>query len=224
MSEIRLMSPGKNGQIINEYGLPEKPPKDWCFLPAGDAAVTRKATALGRIWRIQVKKRNRMQSLGIWAPASNITQAQKEVASMRSAPDYEKKKASAARSREKKQHAYAADFEQEISNYLNFHPRYSKLAEKMAKLVTAHAIPVGSGTVARTSTIPIEERAGKAVIAWMRHQTTNYDHMKIARVKGERRKVRKQLVSQSLALLKKYRNGEDLPPECPLKKALSSKS
>lgn len=53
--------------------------------------------------------------------------------------------------------------------------------------MTAHATPVGSGTVARTSRIPIERRAEAAVIAWLRHQTTAYDDMKIPRVKGRRR-------------------------------------
>jgi Fe-S cluster biosynthesis and repair protein YggX len=51
----------------------------------------------------------------------------------------------------------------------------------MSKLVTAHATPVGSGTVARTERIPLEQRAESAVIAWMRHQTTAYDSMKIAK-------------------------------------------
>ena len=32
--------------------------------------------------------------------------------------------------------------------------------------------------------IPIEQRAEAAVIAWLRHQTTAYDHMTIERVKG----------------------------------------
>ncbi|MEZ6128720.1 MAG: DUF2293 domain-containing protein [Planctomycetaceae bacterium] len=49
----------------------------------------------------------------------------------------------------------------------------------MATAITAHATPVGSGTVARTQRIPVEQRAESAVIAWMRHQTTAYDHMKI---------------------------------------------
>jgi hypothetical protein len=89
--------------------------------------------------------------------------------------------------------------------------------------VTAHATPVGSGTVARTVMIPIEERASKAVIAWMRHQTTGYDHMKIARIKGERRAVRRQLAERSTQLLKIYRQGAPIPADCPLMKALMKK-
>ncbi len=90
----------------------------------------------------------------------------------------------------------------------------------MAKLVSLHATPVGSGTVARTSTIPIEERASRAVIAWMRHQTTAYDQMPIARIKGERRRVRRMLAQRSVELLESYRKGEPIKIDCPLYAAL----
>ena len=220
MSEIRLMKPGPNGQVINEYGIAEKPPSDWAFLKAGDAAVTRKVTAAGPIWRVQIKKGRRLQSLGIWAPQSNISQAKMEVEAMRTDPGYAKKQASAAKTRAKKQENYMAEFQLEVAKYLNFHSSYADLQSKMAQLVTEHAIPIGSGTVARTSMIPVEERAGKAVIAWMRHKTTNYDNLKIARIKGERRKVRKQLAQRSLAILKQYRSGQPVATDCPLWKAL----
>ena len=107
-----------------------------------------------------------------------------------------------------------------VETFLAFHASYKMMEQKLAKLVTAHAIPVGSGTVARTQLIPIEERAALAVIAWMRHQTTSYDEMKIARVKGERRLVRKSLAQQSSRLLAKYRQGEAITENCPLFQAL----
>ena len=87
--------------------------------------------------------------------------------------------------------------------------------------MTEFTTPVGSGTVARTETIPIEDRARAAVIAWMRHNTTNYDHMYIPRTSGRRREVRRDLAQESLALLKDYRRGDDIPPNCPLQKALA---
>jgi len=94
----------------------------------------------------------------------------------------------------------------------------------MAEAIAAHATPVGSGTVARTERIPIEERAEAATIAWMRHQTTGYDHMTIARVKGERREVRRELARQSVRLLERYRSGMDIDPiHCPLQRALKSR-
>ncbi|MEQ8582936.1 MAG: DUF2293 domain-containing protein [Marinoscillum sp.] len=222
MKEIRLMSPGAGGHIINEYGLPEKPPHDWAFLPAGDAALTRKVTAAGACWRIQIKKGRRLQSLGIWAPKDHIALAKQEVDNMRSAPDYARKMASAAKSRDKKQSAYTTEFEQAVIGYLNFHPIHRVYETTMARLITAHATPVGSGTVARTQRIPLTERAARAVTAWMRHQTTEYDRMKIARVKGERRAVRRQLAGRSVELLKAYRKGQPISPECPLRQALAN--
>ena len=92
----------------------------------------------------------------------------------------------------------------------------------MARAVTDHATPVGSGTVARTKRIPVEQRAEAAVIAWMRHQTTGYDGMVIPRVKGKRREVRRMLARRSHELLDGYRRGEAVPEGCPLQKALVS--
>ena len=64
--------------------------------------------------------------------------------------------------------------------------------------------------------IPVEQRAEAAVIAWMRHQTTGYDSMKIARVKGKRREVRRMLAQRSKELLARYRQGDVNGEECPL--------
>jgi hypothetical protein len=91
----------------------------------------------------------------------------------------------------------------------------------MARAITDHATPVGSGTVARTKRIPVEERAEAAVIAWMRHQTTGYDGMMIPRIKGKRREVRRVLAQRSKELLERYRRGELALERCPLKKALA---
>src|SRR5262245_13918204 len=105
--------------------------------------------------------------------------------------------------------------------FLAFHPNYADLAERLARAVTSHATPVGSGTVARTKRIPVEQRAEAAVIAWMRHQTTGYDGMAVPRVKGKRREVRRTLAQRSKQLLGRYRRGEAVGEECPLKRALA---
>ena len=89
-------------------------------------------------------------------------------------------------------------------------------------VVTDHATPVGSGTVARTKRILVEQRAEAAVIAWMWHRTTGYDGMAIPRIKGKRREVRRMLARRSQELLERYRRGESAPDGCPLKKALAS--
>jgi len=102
-----------------------------------------------------------------------------------------------------------------------FHAVHADLADRLARAVTDHATPVGSGTVARTKRIPVERRAEAAVIAWMRHQTTGYDGMVIPRVKGKRREVRRMLAQRSKQLLERYRRGEPGGEGCPLKKALA---
>lgn len=63
--------------------------------------------------------------------------------------------------------------------FLGFHGNYADLADRLARAVTDHATPIGSGTVARTKGIPVEQRAEAAVIAWMRHKTTGYDSLTI---------------------------------------------
>jgi hypothetical protein len=105
--------------------------------------------------------------------------------------------------------------------FLAFHPSYAELADRLARAVTDHATPVGSGTVARTKRIPVGQRAEAAVIAWMRHQTTGYDGMVIARVKGKRREARRMLARRSQELLARYRRGGPVPEGCPLRKALA---
>ncbi len=53
----------------------------------------------------------------------------------------------------------------------------------------------------------------------MRHQTTAYESMKIPRIKGKRREVRRMLAQRSKELLGRYRRGEAVCEECPLMKA-----
>lgn len=192
-------------------------PAGWDCLKPGDAAVTKTLKSLGPTWTATRKKGRKNFSDGVWAPAENIEEAQRMVAAKRAAPGYAKKREADLKRREKKQAEYEADFYEALLKWLDFHPRYQREAEKMAKLICAHAVPVGSGTVARTERIPIEDRAAAAVIAWMRHQTTAYDHMHIPLVKGRRREVRRELAAQSKKLLSAYRQGRDVDPAaCPL--------
>jgi hypothetical protein len=124
--------------------------------------------------------------------------------------------------RDKKQAEYVEDFEGEVRRFLAFSAPFAAHAESFARAVTEHATPVGSGTVARTQRIPVEERAEAAVIAWLRHQTTAYDSMQIDRVKGARREVRRELATRSRALLARHRGLTAHPAEgCPLCTALA---
>ena len=218
--ESRIVTLAANGRLLDENGQPVTPPEGWAFLPAGDAGVTRKVSSAGVFWRVQVKMGRRIISKGLWAPKDTIELAVLQMQSTRQTELYQKKVEAAKRRREKIQTEYVDDFCNQVERFLNFHPIYKDMGAKMAKLVSLHATPVGSGTVARTATISIEERASRAVIAWMRHQTTAYDQMPIARVKGERRRVRRMLAQRSVELLESYRKGEPIKIDCPLHAAL----
>lgn len=196
-------------------------PDGWVLLPPGDAGVTRRVKAAGPTWTVKEKKGRREFSRGVWADAALIAAAKASMEATRSTAGYAKKQAAAKKRRDEKQDEYVEDFLGAVVAFLKFDPQYESIAGRLADAVTRHATPVGSGTVARTQRIPIERRAESAVIAWMRHQTTAYDHMKIERVKGKRREVRRELASESRRLLQKYRRGvADAMVDCPLAKAL----
>jgi hypothetical protein len=195
-------------------------PAGWVLLPPGDAALTRRVKAAGDHWVVQEKKGRKVFSRGVWAPATTIERIQAELEAERSTESFAKRKEADAKRREKAQEVYVEDFTGAVVSFLAFHPNHADLAQRLSKVIADHATPVGSGTVARTKRIPVEQRAEAAVIAWMRHQTTAYDSMKIPRVKGKRREVRRMLAQRSKELLARYRRGETNGEECPLRRAI----
>ena len=211
---MRLREFKHNGEYVTV-------PDNWAFVPSGDPGLTRRLKATGECWIVVYKRKNRIESKGLWTDSSRIEQIKAELEEERSSPEYLKKLEAARRARIAKQDAYVVEFRQAVVNFLNFAPCYEEIAWDIADAVTDQSVPVGSGTVARTERIPVEKRAEAAVIAWMRHQTTAYDRMQIARIRGERCNVRRELAAQSRKLLEKYRNGEPVDPgTCPLAKAL----
>ena len=200
-------------------------PEGWACLPPGDAGLTRRVKAAGPTWTVIEKRGRKKFSHGVWAPAGNIEAAGKELEQERANPAYERRRAADARRREAAQGAYVQEFRAEVHAFLGFSPLYAPLANRLADAVTAHATPVGSGTVARTKRIDVDRRAEAAVIAWLRHQTTAYDHMKVARIRGERRRVRQELAAASRTLLDAHRR--DQPHDagaCSLCRALPAQS
>jgi len=197
-------------------------PAGWILLPPGDAAVTRRVKAAGPHWLVQERVGRKLFSRGVWAPRETIEQVQGELVAERGTAAYARRRESDTRRREAKQTEYVEDFRRAVLEFLAFHERHLPLARKLAAAVADHATPVGSGTVARTKRIPIERRAEAAVIAWLRHQTTVYDSMKIARVKGKRREVRRMLAERSRQLLQRYRRGDATAWDCPLAAALQA--
>jgi len=197
-------------------------PEGWVLLPPGDAALTRRVKAAGDHWIVAEKKGRKVFSRGVWTSAETIESIRTDLEVERSTESFARKKEADARRREKVQSEYVEDFLGAVVAFLAFHQNHADLANRLAKAVTDHATPVGSGTVARTKRIPVEQRAEAAVIAWMRHQTTGYDNMIIPREKGKRREVRRKLAQRSHQLLERYRQGATISESCPLMKALCS--
>ncbi|MEN8846678.1 MAG: DUF2293 domain-containing protein [Akkermansiaceae bacterium] len=217
--EVRLGE--KEGFVSSVEGKPMKIPADWGRLPPGDAALSRRVKMEGPSWTVVEFKRRKKFSHGILAPAERIELLKAEREAEKKDPKYLKKLDAGRSRRAKAEKVYAEEFEQAVFQFLGFHDDHLELGNKMARAVAEHAVPVGSGTVARTQRIPIEKRAESAVIAWMRHQTTAYDHMTIPREKGARREVRRMLAKESRRLLQSYRaSGQRGSKGCPLMKAL----
>lgn len=208
-------------RVLDRSGRVLAVPDDWELLPPGDAALSRRIKADGPTWTVVEMKGNKRFSRGIWAPAARIAALRAERQVEKQDPAYQRKLEAGRARRATEQAEYVEDFRGAVLDYLGFHHAHGALAERLADRITAHATPVGSGTVARTERIPLDERAEAATIAWMRHQTTGYDNMTIARIKGERRAVRRQLAQRSVALLERYRRGAAVDPTtCPLQQAL----
>ncbi|MCU0686465.1 MAG: DUF2293 domain-containing protein [Polyangiaceae bacterium] len=198
-------------------------PGGWALLPPGDAGLTRRVKALGPSWTVTEKRGRKVFSRGVWAPASHIESARAEVSVERADPAYARRRAGDAARRERKQAAYEVEFETACRALLRFSKTFAAQELALARAVTRLAAPVGSGTVARTERIPIERRADAAVIAWMRHQTTDYDSFDVPRVKGVRREVRRLLAETSRALLDVHRRpAPHAVASCPLCLALSN--
>jgi hypothetical protein len=203
--------------FVGPDGQRHSPPAGWACLPPGDAAWTRRVKLAGPSWAVVEKKGRKVFSKGLWAPRETIESVRAALEAERATEGYSKRRDADAARRVRTETAYAATFEDAVERYLAFSSEWAPLGRALAKLVAAHATPVGSGTVARTKRIPVGERARAAVIAWMRHQTTEYDRMKIARIKGERREVRRELAEVSRALIDLHRR--DVPhaiDACPL--------
>ena len=218
-----IVQPGpKLNTVFDPNGEVLTPPQGWVFLKAGNGPLTRSVKSRCITWQVQIKKGKRTISRGIWAEKGHVEAATEELDRKRSTPEYQQKRATDLKRKERKHAEYVDNFYQEVLDFLAFHPAYRQTAERLAQEVTNLATPVGSGTVARTTRIPVDKRAEAAVIAWLRHQTTGYDQMHIIRKKGNRREVRQMLARKSKAMLTQYRTGEAIDSTCPLQKALAA--
>ena len=219
-ADTRTLAPGPIPGVYRDGPDRFAAPEGWTLLPPGDAALTRRVKAAGPHWVLQEKKGRRVLSRGVLAPEATIERERARRAAERADPAYRRKLQAGRAARAKKEEVYAEDFAAAVEAYLGFAPASRALGRRVAEAVAAHATPVGSGTVARTQRIPVQERAAAAVTAWLRHRTTAYDHMHIPRVKGKRREVRRALAQEGKRLLARYRPGGTPPDPCPLCAAL----
>ena len=212
--QVRIASPGpRPGTVRLASGEVLSVPVGWVLLPPGDPGLTGRVKKAGSAWTVQEKRGTKSFSQGVWAPAQVIETIRQALLQEREDPAYERKLEAGRRKRAIEQVQYAEDFTREVLVFLSFAPPHAELAQRLAQVIAAHAVPVGSGTVARTERIPIERRAEAATIAWLRHATTGYDQMAIPRIKGARREARRMLADRSRQLLERYRRGEAVAPE-----------
>jgi hypothetical protein len=220
--QSREVAPGPDARSVRtKQGLVLQVPESWILVAPGDPGLTRRLKKAGPTWTVKEKRGRRLFSRGVWTEASVVQRIRLQLAEERSDPAYERKLEAGRRRREAAQERYAEEFRLAVESYLDFAPVYERLAKGIAYAITEQTIEVGSGTVARTERIPLERRVEAATIAWLRHQTTEYDDLVIPRVKGMRREVRRQLAERSRRLLGRYRRGEAVDwEECPLSMAL----
>lgn len=218
MTASLVLAPTADPRVfVHPDGRRLSPPADWACLPPGDAGLTRRVKAAGPSWMVIEQRGRKKFSRGLWAPHANIEAARTAVEGERATESYARRRTADRERRDRTQAAYVVAFAREVHAFLRFAPRWAALAETVATRVAAHATPVGSGTVARTKRIGIDERAEAAVIAWMRHQTTGYDDLRIERVAGRRREVRRELAQLSRAVLDLHRrDAPHAPTSCSL--------
>lgn len=222
METTRVVGPTADvRRVRTAEGMVLSVPEGWLLVPPGDPGLTRRVKAAGPSWTVQEKVGRKLFSRGVWAPAGNVEAARAALAQERASPAHARKREAEVRRRAREQAEYEVEFANAVLAFLRFSPAWNGHARLMAVAVAAHATPVGSGTVARTERIPVGRRAEAAVIAWMRHQTTGYDDMRIARVKGARRELRRELAEVSRTVLDAHRRDVPHAPQgCPLCAAL----
>ena len=126
-------------------------PDGWVLLPPGDSGLTRRVKAACDHWVVQEKRGRKTFSRGLWAPAATIEWIRAELEAEQSTEGYARRQEAASRRREHALAEYVEDFHGAV---LAFHSSHAELADRLARAVTEHATPVGSGTVARTQTHP----------------------------------------------------------------------
>lgn len=144
------------------------------YLPAGDTAVTRRATKYSSVSVVVMKRsaaRKRSERQGVLVEAEAIRRAEAESAA--DAKKRARQQAKAATRREKEDQAYIVAFAKAIAE------QFPGCPDEDAQEIAAHACQKYSGRVGRSAAAkqfdPTAVRL--AVMAHVRHKYTNYDKL-----------------------------------------------
>ena len=118
--------------------------------------------------------------IGVWAPRSTIEVARAAAEATEERRVRQRKQGAAHRRR--REEAYQTELRSAIVAFLDFDEAHRSLADHIAEEASARAAVVGSGRVGRTRTIALEERAGLAARAFIRHRLTSYEDDLVDRV------------------------------------------
>ncbi|MBI4331677.1 MAG: DUF2293 domain-containing protein [Chloroflexi bacterium] len=148
-------------------------PEGWVSLAPGDAFVTRQVKSMGAYWMAVKRRKGYTEKLGLWAPEENIRAAQEQAEE--TGQEREAKRATGRKYRENKEVKYREEFAGAVFDYLDFAPKYRKLAREISGEVAEHAAVVGSGRVGRAAKLTLEDKAALAARAYIRHHYTKYE-------------------------------------------------
>lgn len=128
---------------------------------------------MGPHWVAKKPAKGYAKTLGIWAPKEKIESAKKlaeETIAQREA-----KRVVSRKQRKKQEAKYRERFAEAVYEYLDFSPRYERLARDIVGAVAERATEVGSERVGRISKQPLEEKAMLPARAHIRHNYTRYE-------------------------------------------------
>jgi hypothetical protein len=173
------------------------------FLPAGDAALTRRSRKLSKLSAVVVKwsrARKHYERQGLLVENEAIEQAEHECKA--DAGQRELRRARAAIRRAELDEKYIKVFASRVKEV------YPGCPEGCEKVIAEHACRKYSGRVGRSAAAKeLDENAIRlAVTAHIRHQETRYDELLLAGL--DRHEARKKVQGEILSVAKKWQAGK----------------
>jgi hypothetical protein len=169
------------------------------FLPAGDAAVTRRAGRYSKLKAVVLqwaRARKRYERQGILVEAAAIERAEQEA--LADAEVRARRQARAAQRRESEDRQYHEAFAGAIRAHFPGCPQGE------AQAIAGHACRKYSGRIGRTAAAKIldAQAVRLAVIAHIRHEHTNYDELLCRH--GDRDGARRQVSERVAEVLRRW--------------------